>query len=77
VSCIHMHISLSATREAVAVVVSEWLSVRPAGGVVEGRDSSPSRQLSMVTVLGAVKDGRLRLPLLRGAFGILDRPCAP
>ena len=28
------------------------------------------------TVLGTVKDGRLRLPPLRGAFGILDRPCA-
>lgn len=24
-------------------------------------------------VLGAIKDGRLRLPPLRGAFGILDR----
>ena len=32
---------------------------------------------SGATVLGAVKDGRLRLPPLRGAFGILDRPCAP
>jgi len=29
------------------------------------------------TVLGTVKDGRLRLPPLRGAFGILDRSCAP
>jgi len=29
------------------------------------------------TVLGAVKDARLRLPPLRGAFGIFDRPCAP
>jgi hypothetical protein len=28
-------------------------------------------------VLGTVKDGRLRLPPLRGAFGIVDRPCAP
>jgi len=29
------------------------------------------------TVLETVKDGRLRLPPLRGAFGILDSPCAP
>jgi hypothetical protein len=28
-------------------------------------------------VLGTVKDVRLRLPPLRGAFGIPDRPCAP
>ena len=28
-------------------------------------------------MLGAFKDGRLRRPPLRGAFGILDRPCAP
>ncbi len=28
-------------------------------------------------MLGTVKDGRLRLPPLRGAYGILDRPCAP
>jgi hypothetical protein len=28
-------------------------------------------------VLGTVKDGHLRLPPLRGAYGILDRPCAP
>lgn len=28
-------------------------------------------------MLGTVKDGRLRLPPLRGASGILDRPCAP
>ena len=29
------------------------------------------------TVLGTVKDGRLRLPPLRDASGILDRPPLP
>ena len=28
-------------------------------------------------MLETIKDGRLQLPPLRGAFGILDRPCAP
>ena len=32
---------------------------------------------SGATVLGTVKDGRLWLSPLRGASGILDRPCAP